>query len=136
MTAFSTLVQNVLTRLSMYSGLDSQTYAQPPIELIVRDTFENCFNRYWWPEYMTYGEIMTLTGTTGIVTTDLTAKIRRFSDIHSVYHDNANRPLPSTPLNTNLGEIRQRSIQPVNTNKIFEQAEFVKWVHLKRRVKK
>ena len=24
----------------------------------------------------------------------------------------------------------------VNTNKIFEQAEFVKWVHLKRRVKK
>ena len=24
----------------------------------------------------------------------------------------------------------------VNTNKIFEQAEFVRWVHLKRRVKK
>ena len=24
----------------------------------------------------------------------------------------------------------------VNTNKIFEQAEFTKWVHLKRRVKK
>ena len=27
-------------------------------------------------------------------------------------------------------------MKDVSTNKIFEQAEFVKWVHLKRRVKK
>ena len=41
-------------------------------------------------------------------------------------------------LNKNVYTIEEITeyMNDVNTNKIFEQAEFVKWVHLKRRVKK
>jgi len=119
MTAFNTIVQNVLIRLSMYSGLDSQTYGQGPIELIVRDTFDDCFNKFWWAAYTTFGEVMTLDGATGVVTTDLTNKIRRFGDIHSVYYEQTNRPLPVAPVNTNQSQIRARSLQPITGEKIF-----------------
>ena len=41
-------------------------------------------------------------------------------------------------LNKNVYTIEEITeyMNDVNTNKIFEQAEFVKWVNLKRRVKK
>ena len=41
-------------------------------------------------------------------------------------------------LNKNVYTIEEITeyMNDVNTNKIFEQSEFVKWVHLKRRVKK
>ena len=41
-------------------------------------------------------------------------------------------------LNKNVYTIEEITeyMNDVNTNKIFEQAEFTKWVHLKRRVKK
>jgi hypothetical protein len=68
---------------------------------------------------MTFGEVMVLDGTTGVVTTNLSDKIRRFSDIHSVYFDQSNRPLPMAPVAVNYSQIRARSLQPVNTNKIF-----------------
>lgn len=118
-TTMEDLIGQVLRRLSMYGGIDTQTYAQDRILDIIQEKFDMLFDRLWWPAYTVEGEAMTLDGTLGVVTADLTSKIKRYEDLRYVFYEKDEHPLPGRPSNVNPNEIRLRCIGPTATNKIF-----------------
>ncbi len=114
------IVDAVYTELSVAGGVNTQVYGDDKMLLKLQHKFDVLFDRLWWPQFMTYGEVMPLDGVTGTVTTVLTTKITRWYDVQSVYYESEPYPLPKMPHNINPGNIRRRVIAPINTNKIFK----------------
>ena len=111
MATIATLITRVETRLFMVAGLDVQIHAEGQLEEMIRGVYNTLFDDYWHPEYTLYMDA-TLDGVTGQVTTNLTDKIRRFKDIHTVYWNEDEDPLPKVTPGTSLGRVRRRSIMP------------------------
>lgn len=112
----------VLQRLKMVEGLDAQIYAETPIMLAIQHAFDWLFNEYWWPAYTVEQEQYTLNGTTGVVTGDLSDKILRFEDLHSILWDTSDQPLALAPRNVRYDHINFPSIVPnmASPEKVFK----------------
>ena len=116
MVLFGQIVTKVLQRLALVEGLDAQIYAEPRIQLAVQHKFDLLFREYWIPEYTTWQEEMTLDGASGVVTADLSTRIKDFRDLHSVFHEGSYKPLPMAPLSTRDADINYPSIRQLGTN--------------------
>ena len=77
MATLSTLIDRVADRLSMVAGTGVQTYAEDRIAEMIQHKFDVLFDEIWWPQFLTW-ETLTLDGTLGVVTIDLTEKVKRF----------------------------------------------------------
>lgn len=118
MATVQAIITKVYERLSLGAGLDVQTYADSKVLAMLQHKFDVLFDSLYWPAYTTVGEEFTLDGVAGRVTEDLSAKIKRFEDIHSIYYENEASPLPNSSLNVNPRLIRRRGILP-DATKVF-----------------
>jgi len=116
MITFGQIVTRVLQRLALVEGLDAQIYAEPRIQLAVQHKFDLIFREYWIPEYTTWQEEFTLDGVSGIVTADLSTRIKDFRDIHSVFHENSYNPMPMAPTRVRDKDISYPSLRQLGTN--------------------
>lgn len=120
MATIEQLIERIETRLFLAAGIDVQTHAEDQLLEMIRGVYETLFEDFWYPEY-TYQMSATLDGTTGQVTTDLSAEILRFKDIHSIFYDEDDTPLPRVIPGTSFGRIRTRSIMPSsNAARVFK----------------
>lgn len=111
MASIKQLIERIETRLFMVAGLDVQIHAEGQIEEMLRSTYNTLFDDFWDPEYTLYTSAM-LNGTTGEVTTDLSTMILRYKDIHTVYWNEDEDPLPRVSPGASFGRIRRRSMMP------------------------
>lgn len=111
MATIQELLERVEKRLFLVSGLDVQIHAEDQLLEMLRHKYNVLFEDFWYPEYMLFRE-ETLNGTTGEVTADLSTHIRRYKDIHTIYWDEDEDPLPQVTPGSNLNRIRTRSIMP------------------------
>jgi len=122
MITFGDLVTKVLQRLALVEGLDAQIYAEPRIQLAIQHKFDLIFREYWIPEYMTYQEPHTLDGVNGFITTDMAELIKDWRDLHSVFHEGSDKPMPIAPMSARHTSISYPSICPAGRNsaKLFK----------------
>lgn len=111
MTTITTLIERIEKRLFLLPGLDVQIHAEDQIVEMLRGKYNNLFDDYWDMNF-TYPMSGTLNGTTGEITTDISSQVLRFSDIHSVYYDEDERPLPRVTPGASFGRIRSRCVMP------------------------
>jgi len=100
MATFATLIERTATRLSQVAGASVQLYSEDRIAEMIQHKFDVLFDEAFWGQFVTFGESMTLDGSTGVVTIDLTDKIKRFEDIRAIYPDDSNTPLSKLPEST------------------------------------
>ena len=108
---FAQLITDVTNRLSMVPGVGAQLYADDRIALMLQHKFNVLFDEVFWHQFMVW-ETMTLDGTLGVVTTDLTDKIKRFEDIRAIFPDNSNSALPI--LATTINPFELAGTSPIN----------------------
>jgi hypothetical protein len=113
MATIEQLVTRIETRLAMVAGLDVQIHAEDRLIEMLRHKYNTLFDEFWDNDTTEFLST-TVVGATGYVTEDLTTLIKRFSDIHSVYYDQDERPLPQVALGINPARIRTRSVMPDN----------------------
>lgn len=120
MATIKELIERIETRLFMLSGLDVQIHAEGQLEEMLRGVYNTLFDDFWYPEY-TFPISATLDGATGCITSDISTKVLRYKDIHSVYHDEEDKPLPRVTPGTAYQRIRTRSIIPsVDPRRVFQ----------------
>jgi predicted nuclease of predicted toxin-antitoxin system len=76
----------------MVAGTGVQTYAEDRIAEMIQHKFDVLFDEAFWPQYLSWARL-TLDGTLGLVTTDLTALVKRYEDIRVIFPENSNTPL-------------------------------------------
>ena len=112
------IAQKVTRRLSLYPGTGVQLYAEDRIKDMIQSTFEFIFDDYFWPQFCSWNQ-WTLNGTTGEVTADISAILKRWEDLSAVMRDGSNKKLPRVPDGMNpftiTGET-PRFIEPYNAN--------------------
>lgn len=111
MATIKSLIERIETRLFMISGLDVQIHAEGQLEEMLRGVYNTLFDDFWHPDYTLYRSGQ-LDGSTGQITDDLTDVIRRFKDLHTIYYDEDEDPLPRVTPGTSLGRVRTRSVMP------------------------
>src|SRR5687768_10716401 len=111
MATIKELVERIETRLFLAAGLDVQIHAEDQIVEMLRGVYNTLFDDFFDPNYTLYMQA-TLDGTTGKVVEDLSTIILRYQDIHSVFWDTDETPLPRVTPGTNPSRIRRRSILP------------------------
>lgn len=120
MATIKTLVERIETRLFLASGLDVQTHAEDQIVEMIRNKYNLLFDDHFYTDY-TYPLTTPLDGTTGQVTIDLSAKILRYVDIHSVLPDTDDTPLPRLPIGSNPARVQMSTIAPSqDKTKVFQ----------------
>lgn len=92
MARFDDLIQQVIRRLSMVDGTGVQLYSEDIIGDMIQHKFDVLFDRIFWKQFCEW-ELFTLDGTLGVVTANLTDKIKRFDDIGAIYPSNSNTPI-------------------------------------------
>lgn len=111
MATIKQLIERIETRLFLVAGLDVQIHAEGQIEEMLRGVYNSLFDDYWSPEH-TLHITAQLNGTTGEVLTDLSTLILRYQDIHTVFWDEDENPLPRVTPGTSIGRVRSRSMMP------------------------
>jgi predicted nuclease of predicted toxin-antitoxin system len=108
----------------MVAGTGVQTYAEDRIAEMIQHKFDVLFEEVFWPQFLTWAT-WTLDGTLGVITTDVTALLKRFEDIRVVFPSGSNTPLTKmSPLTTNPFElsgttpIHYESLGPTDANKV------------------
>jgi hypothetical protein len=101
MTLVSDIMGDVITELSMVSGVSVQTYASPRIQQHTQDALIMLMDEMWWPQLMQFYNVVP-DGATGRITTDLVStlanhSVSRFQDIEGVYPVALNKPLMILP---------------------------------------
>jgi hypothetical protein len=71
MSTLSQLIVRTADRLSMVAGTGVQTYAEDRIAEMIQHKFDVLFDEVFWPQFLSWAKL-TLDGTLGLVTTDLT----------------------------------------------------------------
>ena len=84
MSTLSQLVARTADRLSMVSGTGVQVYAEDRIAEMIQHKHDILFDEAFWPQYSQWHQL-TLDGTLGIVTTDLTDILKRYEDIQVIF---------------------------------------------------
>lgn len=111
MASIETLVERIETRLFLLSGLDVQIHAEEQIVEMLRGVYNAQFDDFWDQEYLLYQSYQ-LNGTTGIITGDLSSTVLRYKDIHSVYLDDHDTPLPKVTPGSNINHLRREAMMP------------------------
>lgn len=120
MATIQSLIERIETRLFLVSGLDVQIHAEGQLEEMLRHRYNVLFDDFWDPDYTLFMSV-TLDGVTGEHTTDLTNIVRRFKDIHTLYWDEDEDPLPRVTPGSQLTRIRTRSVMPSgNPSTVFK----------------
>lgn len=129
MSTLTELVTRTADRLSMVAGTGVQVYAEDRIAEMIQHKFDVLFDEAFWPQFLTW-DILTLDGTLGIVTKDLTNFIKRYEDIRVIFPQNSTTPLTKmSALTTNPFElsgtvpIHYESLGPASiykTNRVFQ----------------
>jgi len=108
----------------MVAGTGVQTYAEDRIAEMIQHKFDVLFEEVFWPQFLTWAT-WTLDGTLGVITTDVTALLKRFEDIRVVFPTGSNTPLTKmSPLTTNPFElsgttpIHYEALGPTDANKV------------------
>ena len=105
MSTLSQLIVRTADRLSMVAGTGVQTYAEDRIAEMIQHKFDVLFDEVFWPQFLSWAKL-TLDGTLGLVTTDLTNTVKRFEDIRVIFPENSNTPLTTiSGLTTNPFEL-------------------------------
>lgn len=111
MATIKSLIERIETRLFMLPGLDVQIHAEGQLEEMLRGVYNTLFDDFWHPDYTLFRS-STIDATTGQVTDDLSNIVLRYKDLHTVYWDEDEDPLPRVTPGASLGRIRRRSIMP------------------------
>ncbi|MBU2051508.1 MAG: hypothetical protein KKH61_21365 [Gammaproteobacteria bacterium] len=111
MATIGTLITRVETRIALASGLDVQAVDEPRFLEMLRSRYNSLFDRNWWTDYLTLGTYTT-DGTTGLITGDVTGLINRVADIHSIFYDDHDDPIPMLKFNANPRHARRPSWAP------------------------
>ena len=124
MSTLTELITRTADRLSMVAGTGVQIYAEDRIAEMIQHKFDVLFKEEFWPQFLTW-EILTLDGTLGIVTKDLTDLLKDFTDIRVIFPESSSIALTKmAALATNPFElsgttpIHYESLGPVDVNKI------------------
>lgn len=119
MATINQLMMRIEKRLFLAAGIDVQVHAEDQIIEMIRGIYDTLFDDFWYPEY-TYEMTSDLDGTTGHIVDNISNKVRRFKDIHTVYYNQDDRPLPLIKPGTSVDRTRTRGILPsANTEKVF-----------------
>lgn len=114
------LISRTLTRLTMASGIGSQTYAEDRVAASINEAFFAITRQKFWRDYTTTATF-TLNGTTGEVTASLAGIITNFNDIQYVWTGQYDGPIPQVPLLANPSLVRRASYtRSATANKIFK----------------
>lgn len=126
MATLQDLTLSVITRLSQVPGIATQTYAEGRIKDMIQRGFNTIFDDLWWAEF-THWRSDALNGTTGEVTTDLSAitnPLTRWTDIRGVWVDDEQSQLATLPSTLNpytLSGTRPRFVSPSgSTTTVFK----------------
>lgn len=115
MATIGVLIARIEARMALAAGLDVQVIEEPRLLEMLRHKYNTIFDEVWWLDTMTI-ETFTLDGTTGLINEDVTNKINRFIDIHSVFYSHDPHPLPTIQIGTNPNLNRHRSVGPYTTD--------------------
>jgi hypothetical protein len=110
MATIGQLIERLETRLQLASGLDTQILYENKIVEMIRSTYNGLFDEFWFPDYTLYATFDLQAD--GLVSEDLTNVIRRYDDIHSIYYDEEDKPLPRLLPGTNPNRLRTRCVVP------------------------
>jgi hypothetical protein len=99
-STLDTLLTRIQAKLSLLGGLDVQTYAQPKLVEMLQSVFNIVYDKRFWNDHRQVGTY-TLDGTTGKITGDLSAVVKRFYDIDEVWLPTYSSPLPRAPRSFN-----------------------------------
>lgn len=121
MAIFSDVINSVEVLLRQEVGPSVQQYSEDIIAKLLQDSFDRLFKNYWYPEYYNSGDTFTLDGTTGQVVEDLTAKIKRWDDIHFVWKSPYVNPLRRKPpgINPLMVSNYEPMWEPIGGAKVF-----------------
>tara|TARA_R100001594_G_scaffold22817_1_gene44309 strand:- start:4633 stop:5292 length:660 start_codon:yes stop_codon:yes gene_type:complete len=124
MATLTQLITRVERRLSQVAGASVQIYSEDLIADMIQHKFDVLFDEAYWPQFTTLSETMTLDGSTGVVTIDLSSKIKKFDDIGVIFPDGSNTAISEVPfLTQNMSLITgstPTSYGPnTNSNKVF-----------------
>jgi len=118
------LITRVTERLSMVSGTGTQIYAEDRIAEMIQHKFDTLFDEAFWPQFCSW-QTLTLDGTLGIVTTDLTTLLKRIDDIQVMFRVSTNTPitqLASSTINpftlSGTTPTHYEQLGPSDTNKV------------------
>ena len=114
MATIEEMLVRVQTSLSMAAGINVQTHAEDRLINTIRKAYNFMFDMQWWDEFLIV-ETFTLDGSTGMITGDVSAKIGRFIDIHSIYYENDSHQIPRLSSSENPLSLYDRRIAPVNS---------------------
>lgn len=76
----------------MVDGTGVQIYSEDIIADMLQHKFDVVFDEVFWDQF-SFWETFTLDGTIGVVTADVSAKIKRFDDVGAIYPENSNTQL-------------------------------------------
>lgn len=113
MATIKSLVERLETRLALVAGLDVQIHAEDRLIEFIRSEYIKVFEDHWMDDVIR-NVTRTLDGTTGTVTTGLDTLIYKYKDIHSVFYDSDDDPLPRLVKGTNPSRIQMRCMGPSN----------------------
>lgn len=120
MATFGNLIQRTLTRVRLQGGLDVQTYAQPLIAEMLQHKFDVMFDRRFWKNLRKY-TTLTLDGTNGLVTTDISEDVKRFVDIQYVWPEQYNKPIPEVLGRVNADHVTMVCFRPYgDPSRVFQ----------------
>ncbi len=124
-TLFEDLIQQTIRRIGQVTGTSVQIYAEDLIGDMIQHKFDVMFEEVWWNQFMNWLDA-TLDGTTGVVTVDVSGlpnPLVRFEDIHSIFYEDSDRPLPRFPDFTNPDNVTGTTPQYIeavsNAQKVF-----------------
>lgn len=115
MATIATLIERIEKRINLAAGIDVQTHGEEQMLEMLRHKYNTLFDTMWWYDYLTL-ETFTLDGSTGTITGDVTDKIRRFIDIHSVYLGGNSKPLPLLSIGSNPTLFTAEAIAPYTSD--------------------
>lgn len=126
------VVNGVLTQLRYAPGRDVQIHLQEGIMQDASILYRTLMTRYIWRDFL-FMTPFTTNAANGTPTTDLTAKLTKFSDIYSVYGSSKEEPLPFAPALVNPTRLSAPTVLPVGQPKVFaiyptgSAADYILW---------
>lgn len=121
MPTIANIITRVEKRLALAAGIDVQTHGEDKFLEMIRHKYNILFDDHWWYDFLTL-EQFTLTGVNGLISNDVSTKIKRFIDIQSVYINGNARPTPLLPVGTNPDLFMAEAISPypADATKMFK----------------
>lgn len=117
------LTQQTIKKLSLYSGVDVQIYAEDRIADMIIDAYNELIEERFWTDCMQWNEF-NLSGSLGIVNENVSTYIKDFNDIECIFSEYNKRHQLRKAHNTTIpqtidGNVPQLYTKSANPNKIF-----------------